>query len=305
MSNKFIDPEKDKQLFLDKKIQPLTQREVSWLREYFSHLFEEMYVSSSDKILKRSLIKILSNKKNYKEIVETGLANMSLNLVPQEKFKWLEGNQRAQVFAIAILGRKTNVGMSYDVFSSDLMLNIYRAFDQKRVKNEHLILDDKIKKLDSIYSLWKRVLTLDNYSRWLEVGDIKKIEWAQNYLIKKNLYLKTGIDPLNNKDVRAVVLASIDIIDHNPIKNEYINSSDQSNYKKLFIIEMKGAWTSKKHRDSGKTKKPYHLPLTKQSKGRLEKMASVNGLSESAMLDILINSEYILKFLDIDGKELY
>ena len=75
--------------------------------------------------------------------------------------------------------------------------------------------------------------------------------------------------------------------------------------RNLFIDKMKRAWSQKKYRNAGKTKQPYHLPLTKHTKARLEKMAKVKGLSETALLDILINSEYQLKFLDVDGSELY
>jgi len=34
-------------------------------------------------------------------------------------------------------------------------------------------------------------------------------------------------------------------------------------------------------------------------------MAQVQGLSETAMLDILINRFYDLDYVDVDGKELY
>ncbi len=34
-------------------------------------------------------------------------------------------------------------------------------------------------------------------------------------------------------------------------------------------------------------------------------MAQVKGLSETAMLDILINRSYEMEYVDIDGKDLY
>ncbi len=59
------------------------------------------------------------------------------------------------------------------------------------------------------------------------------------------------------------------------------------------------------NRDAGKTKKPYHLPLTKNTKSRLTKMAQVQGLSETAMLETLINRSYELDYVNADGKDLY
>ena len=82
---------------------------------------------------------------------------------------------------------------------------------------------------------------------------------------------------------------------------KYVPSPERT----LFVDKMKRAWSQQKYRDAGKTKKPYHLPLTKNTKDRLEKMAQVKGLSETAMLDILINRSYEMEYVDIDGKDLY
>lgn len=296
----------DRVRFLNKKINPLSDREVLWLRNYFSEIFDEKHISHSDSISKESLIRMLFRKPDYGKLLDSGLKGMALNLIPQNKFEWLEGSKRAQLFTIGILERKGLIVREHDVFNSDLMPRIYRAFDQFQGKNEHLILDDKIKALDNIYSLWKKVLKSDNYSKWLDSKDIKQLEFAQGYLVKKRWYLHTtGIDPLNYKEVREAVLASIDVIDCDIDKTELIKKRGHSERKKIFIKDMKGVWSSRKYRDAGKTKKPYHLPLTKETKSRLEKMSEVQGLSETAMLDILINRFYDLDYLDLNGKDLY
>ena len=107
--------------------------------------------------------------------------------------------------------------------------------------------------------------------------------------------------------MRIFVLASLDIIDY-PVSNKesnIYNNHIPSARKEKLIEKMKRAWSQQKYRDAGKTKKPYHLPLTKKTKARLAKMSQVQGLSETAMLDILINRFYELDYVDINGKDLY
>ena len=63
-------------------------------------------------------------------------------------------------------------------------------------------------------------------------------------------------------------------------------------YANKIISHLKNAWAQKKFRDSGKTKKEFHLPLTKQSKNKLQKLSSLKNCSESELLEILINECY-------------
>ena len=107
-----------------------------------------------------------------------------------------------------------------------------------------------------------------------------------------------------HEEIRSHILAALDIVDF-PINDKEIESYVQSDRKERIIDKMKRAWSQQKYRDAGKTKKPYHLPLTKKTKARLEKMAQVQGLSETATLDILINRFYELDYVDVDGKDLY
>ena len=124
---------------------------------------------------------------------------------------------------------------------------------------------------------------------------------------KAGIYSELIRDRVSLKEIRSHILASLDVISY-PLTEASINNASKyvSNDRKEIIVDkMKRAWSQQKYRDAGKTKKSYHLPLTIQTHARLEKMAEVHRLSQTAMLDILINSEYDLKFLDIDGNEIY
>ena len=127
------------------------------------------------------------------------------------------------------------------------------------------------------------------------------------YLVKNKLMLDINGGLISEEILRDAVLASLDMIDY-PIFAELKNRNfryEPTANKELIIDKMKRAWSQQKYRDAGNTKKPYHLPLTKKTKARLEKMAQVQGVSETAMLDILINRFYDLDYVDVNGKDLY
>ena len=169
---------------------------------------------------------------------------------------------------------------------------------------QYLTLDEKVEVLEKVKLIYDQIMNSDNYSKWLKVGDEHQIQWTRNYLQESNLYLGIIIDQEDSMLVRDIILTSLDLVKYSSGligTGEYIPSPERT----LFVDKMKRAWSQQKYRDAGKTKKPYHLPLTKNTKDRLEKMAQVKGLSETAMLDILINISYEIEYVDIDGKDIY
>ena len=146
-----------------------------------------------------------------------------------------------------------------------------------------------------------------NYDKWLNDNEERQLKWTANYLVEKKLIVNVSNLENSKVELKAIVLSSLDLIDY-PSRIEVGNrnySYKISANKEIIIDKMKRAWSQQKFRDAGKTKKPYHLPLTKNTKARLKKMAQVQGLSETAMLDILINRFYELDYVDVDGKDLY
>ncbi|MDN6275298.1 MAG: hypothetical protein L0J53_02475, partial [Psychrobacter sp.] len=152
---------------------------------------------------------------------------------------------------------------------------------------------------EAIKDAWHILESNDNYSKWLKTADL---DWVYNYLVERDLYQYDLEKYVGNNNRELRLLASLDAID---IKLEQGQSYTHSPNKTIIIDKMKRAWSQQKYRDAGKTKKPYHLPLTKKTKARLKKMAQVQGLSETAMLDIVINRFYELDYVDVDGKDLY
>jgi len=232
----------------------------------------------------------------------------NLNTLYLEKYelKWLEGNERAQIFVYNYLVENRMISLSRFGISrkkdiKDTVHNILNNRIKGLNKRERQIsdLDFKREVVEIIQKAWDVLVANDNYSKWLKEADS---DWLYKYLSKRGLY-KYDVENyvgLNNQKLR--LLASLDAID---IKLEEGQSYTHSLSKTIIIDRMKRAWSQQKYRDAGKTKKPYHLPLTKKTKARLEKMAEVEGLSETAMLDHLINMSYEIDYTDKNGKDLY
>ena len=149
-------------------------------------------------------------------------------------------------------------------------------------------------------NIWLESKTPSEETDWIEKDNKKQLEWAWNYLCsheKNALWLK----PVSPKEYHDAILASLDIM--TVLRWEVGYSKDAE--KELFIQRFRKAWSQKKFRAEGKTKKPYHLPLTKKSKAALETLAQVRNQSENEVLESLINEAYVNTCLDATGREKY
>lgn len=301
----------EKKEYFKKVFKSLSQREIKYIQSFLRENAGDRFVIKSDINLKDSLTRKLLDVSDAKELVEAGLSDMPLNLIAEKHFKWLENNLRAQLFTMDILGKMTPPRyIQLEGINDDLMEKIQWYFDSiPSSRNVHV--DRKIEILNSIASLWINIERLNSCSKWLKPRDIKQMEWTENYLKSKGVLIRNNLDPVNYESKRALILASIDIMNAGLGAilllgvGDLKKASRRSHHEELFTDKMKRAWSQQKYRDAGKTKKLYHLPLTKETKLRLEKMAKAKYLSETAMLDILINRFYDLDCLDVDGKDLY
>lgn len=289
--------------YFDKNIRSLTERQVKWMQIYLASKVNVSFSSNGSSDRHEELIKQLSRHENFKDYVYHSYLEMSNNLIPENNFEWLIDNLRGQIFILNILNKEKSY-IYFDINNNNLMEDVYRFFDNKDNANS---LESKIFLLSNIQKRWSFVIRSESYSKWLVESDILHIEWTKEYLKKDGIYNNLVRNNKCPKETRNHILASLDLIDHpvSEIMNDnYINyrSSDR---KEIIIDKMKRAWSQQKYRSAGKTKKAYHLPLTKKTKAKLEIMAQVKGLSETAMLDILINRFYELDYVDVDGKELY
>ena len=289
--------------YFDENIRCLSVREVSWLQSYFTSKINVSFMSMGSTNLYEELINKLARTDNFKQVVYDARSNMQYNLVPDEYFQWFKDSFRAQIFILNFLEYEYDYHVKTHNLN-DMIKTIYNFFDTNDKENT---VEHKIILINNIYLIFETMILSDNYTKWLKVNETGKLEWTANYLVKNKLMLDIDGRLISEEILRDAVLASLDMIDY-PIFAELKNRNfryEPTANKELIIDKMKRAWSQQKYRSAGKTKKAYHLPLTKKTKAELEKMAQVQGLSETAMLDILINRFYELDYVDVDGKDLY
>lgn len=288
--------------YFDENIRSLSEREVIWLQAYFTKNINVSFMSMGSTNLHEELINQLAKTDNFEKAIHEAFSKMSYSLVPDRYFQELKDSLRAQIFTLSVLIS------DYDYIveknnTDNTINNIYRFFD--RMENNDTA-SNKTIFLNDIVIIFKRIFSNENYSKWLK-SEEEQLVWVANYLNEKKLKVDVSNTAFSEIELRSIVLASLDIIDRPKsieIRDRCYSYKVSAN-KELIIDKMKRAWSQQKYRDTGKTKKPYHLPLTKNTKSRLVKMAQVQGLSETAMLDILINRFYELDYVDVDGKDLY
>lgn len=297
-----LDPEsRDKHIYLDKKIIPLSDREAMCLQDYLVKTLDREFVELPFTNLQKHLKSELFTYNNYADLIEEGLLFSGSYLVPEEKFQWLTNDLRAQIFTINVLQKDERTESIINKYSTSIMDSIYSYFDFLSFKDKQVKLDVKVDLLARAKVMWDAVCEKDNYSKWLKEDNVKKIEKACEYLKNNNRYVDANIHNSNYSEIRSRILASLDLIDH-PTDIATSQNYKQSDTKVLFIRNMKNAWVQQEQRDKGKTKKPFHLPLTVSTKANLEELARFNNLKTSQQLEELINSAHKKIFFDTDGK---
>jgi len=174
--------------------------------------------------------------------------------------------------------------------------------------------------INQIKKINAQIIASEKYTKWIDNSSgrekgIHIVEWSYDYLRDKQKSLNRVYSPTSIEEKKEVVLAALDLFDFKRVvfdplslqkdaksrSYSYIESAD----KILFIERMKKSWSQQKFRDAGKTKKLYHLPLTKIANARLDKMAAVQGTTSTAILDMLINVAYEQDYIDEHGKDKY
>ncbi|WEE39368.1 hypothetical protein [Acinetobacter sp. TAC-1] len=82
---------------------------------------------------------------------------------------------------------------------------------------------------------------------------------------------------------------------------DYLNFYDKIQHENT-INKLNKAWSQKKFREGGKVRKPHHLPLTKKTIEKLKKLSAFKNISESDMLEELIDQTFLKEMCDEHGK---
>lgn len=139
---------------------------------------------------------------------------------------------------------------------------------------------------------WNTYKTSNNEIKWINKNNTDQIEWANNYLNKHYKISPISFNPLINTDKYNSTIHALDVM----------SITSHPAEKKLFIDKMKKTWSQKKFRDSGKAKKPYHLPLTKASHNQLDFLSKHMNKPITQVLEFIIDKTHQEFIKDQNGE---
>lgn len=205
----------------------------------------------------------------------------------------------------------TPIKESYTAFSrnGNIKISLSTPPPDKRSKNEFenliyyidlliLNIQSKINFMEKIRIEWENHIKKFNpLYNWIDPLNETQINWAINYLEKKEKKFTNLFVNKENIDKYYELLILFDNIFPFYINPDYIKCIN-------FFEKMKKSWGQQKYRDSGKIKKLYHLPLTKNTQTQLEKLAELKNTKKENIIEELIDQEYS-KYTDSNGKFKY
>ncbi len=269
---------------LPEELKRFKERDMKWL---WYHLVQigapmppEHTVARSDR--QSTIAGILSTATNPQEQIRHIKAAHTNLVMSEDHLKWLDkDDDRLLVWVLARLQEM--------YFRAQLQPHFQVHSTAPEARRDEIILaldlwnlpvDQKISFLHDCRNRWAQARTPDADTQWIDPKDRAQLTWAWEYLNKafKAMLLPP---PASTRDYYVCVLASLDNL-----------SLGHPAEKKLFIEKMKKTWSQKKYRDSGKAKKPYYMPLSKEAKSMLETLATKNEMRPHDLVEALIESAF-------------
>lgn len=235
------------------------------------------------------LVYFISNHQSPEMMISDLIIKIQNSIISLDQLSWISRNDNRLI--IWLLDQLTmtfnHINQHYDL--NNLFNNFLFNLD---IANIHI--EQKNIFLQSCMQQWNSIKLPEKDIKWLNMNNSEQIEWACQYLIKNRLILNNYYFLSTLASKYDIVLASLDSLSY---------SSSPSD-KELFLLKMKKTWSQKKFRDSGKAKKPFHLPLTKHTQTRLEELSRIENVSISKIIERLVDLEYE-KYSNTKGKNLY
>lgn len=305
----------DRETDFTSTVENLTDRELSRLRVFCNADLNLGIPEVSSHRLKE----IILRSKYKQEIINCLEFVMKKDLIPEEYFDWLKSNLRAQIFTLIYMRQMTIATIeylnkdrkesgdsyfhppSYGTIRLDhngyIIEQIYDLFDNYQIEYKPVVKDKKIRYIENIRFLWSNIYCQKSYKNLLEEDNEEQIEWAKEYLQKKDCYIANIYGTVSYQQNKAILLASLDLIE---FKSDILKKSEykESHAKNKLMDRMKKSWAQKKSRDAGTARKPYHLPLKTNVKDKLDEVARINNKKPVDMLELLIESAYENQRLD-------
>ncbi|MEQ1102639.1 MULTISPECIES: hypothetical protein [Acinetobacter] len=197
-------------------------------------------------------------------------------LVTKEHLEWIENNNHRLI--IWLINRLSNCyNFTISIYG---IKNLYKTF-LYNLDRINISIDEKILFLQNCASEWNFRKLPDSEIKWIDQKKASQIEWAWLYLAKHNLQINCFNHFSNNDEKYESILACLDNLSYSLPET-----------KELILLKMKKTWSQKKFRDSGKAKKPYHLPLTQETQAQLEELVKLKNMNKSKVLEAIILKEF-------------
>lgn len=255
----------------------LTDREVNWIWKNLNLSMQHpnTYINSTTE-KKKIIIEIFNRKPSGDEIFRNFLHNKETYLLDLKDLKLVNKNEQLLIFAINLFTKNYQV-----LFDNHLSLSNFDYFIYL-VDNIRITKESKVKCINDTINLWSNLQYNKCHTNWIDENNEHQINWSWDYLKKNFKLAATPTLPINSKQRYNYIISSIDLMG--------FSSSNEA--KELFLIKMKKTWSQKKYRESGKIKKPHHMPLTKERHDQLKKLSVYFNKSIPDILDFIVEKTY-------------
>ena len=253
------------------------EREIECAINFFNlNIYFNTTSNSSLKYKDSILCSHINSQIDQTTAINILISNVQNILVSKEHLEWIENNNhRLIIWLLNRLSQQYNfIIITYGIN------NLYKTF-LYNLDAINISIDEKILFLQNCASEWNFRKSSDSEIKWIQKTNSSQLEWAWLYLTKHNLLTHYFNHISNNNEKYESILACLDNLSY---------SSPET--KELILLKMKKTWSQKKFRDSGKAKKPYHLPLTQETQAQLEELAKLKNMNKSKVLEAIILKEF-------------
>lgn len=259
------------QVSVPKGLESFNDREINWAWKISN--IDYGYGSALLTHQKRNQLFAFINNLTDKSNFIDNLINQKQNyLLDLKHFEWINrSDDRLLIFCINTFYKNTNLFSQINTTHTNNYDYFLDIFDSNNID-----INSKFQFLNNIKNSWILNETPFKEIKWINKNNEIQIHWANEYLIKHSKNAFIALPSNKTQNLFNLILASLDLMQNNANRT-------------LFLLQMKKTWSQKKFRDSGKAKKPYHIPLTDDSHKKLSFLSEHLNKSIPHVLDFIIN----------------
>lgn len=268
----------------------LTFREINWIWINSNNIYKNplgqypSYLQMANDV--HQFIDNIYDKEIYFKQIKF---DKEIYFIGDELIKWIDQNNNRLLIIIINFLLRNNCLLMMQKHTNNYSYLIYLLDIRNSTR------DYKLNTLNEARQFWSSIEYQKSKYSWINKLDYDQIEWLWDYLKKMNKLVVFPVLPLNINQRYEYILSCFDLIGalQGPAPLD------------LLLIKIKKTWAQKKYRDSGKIKKPYHLPLSKDSHKKLKQLSDIFNKSQSDVLEFVIDKSYDDYIKDHEGNNKY